>query len=347
MTENDENDENYILYHLASITQETQYDIARSNGFEGKKDKDALMEFFLGIGRSRFNDLTRELRYTSKSTNFLYVLKKSTEELISHFTHDYKGLDGYKKENLSTEMIKTNKFFVDDLYLLSQEKEYRFCLYRIIEDRVIPTIDDTYKRTIYNPVNKVDFIIIRLYLDKRILVVRYSKISYVRKVLDWLKTMDDFFTAAPIHFNKKNKEKALIGACVRTAKITFGDSESYKEYMKLSVDTDAQTDEVLNLQKVSKRFRDALEMENRVINYFSIAVKKDKSESDHIMSSDSTLTIRLNFEDSKLYFSSFLKEEEIKYWILNIIKKCDLDPETKTHKDSKPIVERDPDEFRD
>lgn len=298
------------------------------------------------MDEKKFLEITKNFRYSSRTNNHIFVHEEKPEKINSHFTNEYSKLKDYGVDSLEDTEFKDRFCYIDDVLLLSSENELWFNFYRIKRNKVISTIDDSLKIPGFQEVNQLDIIPVRLYLDSGYLIIRYSDHDYAQSLIRDLVKIDEMFKCHPIHFSKKNKEAALEGACVRTAKIEFGQDKTYKETAKFAVGVNKTTDQIVNLQTISDRFRLALEDPNRNINYISISTRRDPNDTSSapISASEDTLTIRINFEDSKIYFSSFMYEDEIKYWIKKILAKCNLSLNREAIQSN---IEDDVDEFRD
>ena len=316
-------DENFLTFHLSHVKLPVQFDVARKAGYDGKKERRTLFEFFKQKTKEQIEELFEEYVYSARTTNHLFVLNDSSEDLIKFFIGNFNILNKLQKQNQKPPGPYDTLYYVDKVKYFESTNELRFIV-RIVKMRaILESYDETTGNEGYIRFNKIETIPVRLYLPERLLVVRCGGSSFANIIIKKLSELDSHFSCHKIDFNKENKESVINHILVRNSSFRFGDDETGAETLKISVGVDKKKDEIRDAKK-TKRFEDA--KKEGKINYVTVSIAREfEEESTTLHITDDILTFLINFNDSKVFFNNFMYEDEIKDRLLYIIEKCNLD----------------------
>jgi hypothetical protein len=338
-------EKNERLFWLRKITNDIKLSLAQSKGYIGTKDPDRVLNFLLDLDRDIFDQLIEPYKYGKTTTNHIFKLDSEIKENCQFFSEEYSILDNLKSEKMDKGNVNFKPYFVDDITYFQEIQELWFNVYHINRQHIEPTIDSDFKKRDFRSYYALKIFPIRIYLDEGLLILRCDEHKHANDIIGMLEELDPHFKAHELYFNEQNKIAALQGACVRNCSIEFGRDKRQKEVLKYSIGTDKADDTIGDLTILSERFKAALHEKGHKISYVSISALRDPENSRTVLSTkDPIITFRINFSESKVFFSSYMKEDEIKIWLLRILHKCNLDL-TKDIIRSNREIQEDIDEF--
>lgn len=315
--------ENYLKYFMDKIAVDNLYDIAVANDYTGKKNKQNLFEYFLQLKDDEFDDLTSEFRFSARTTNHIFVLEDKSTNLLKFFKDYKKEFNKFCENTQNIESLRRKKYMIKNPIFMEESGEFRFNVHLVNFSKIIPIIEADTLDEQYREVNTIDLVPVRIYFEKRIMCLRVSDHQKALNLKSHLAEINEIFKSYPLYFNKHNKIQAYKGSTLRGASIEFGDDGSKKEKIELSVGVGKKDEHYGNLTE-SERFIQLVE--NGKINFITVSAHRDTSmPSNKLKVKDPHITFLLNFVESKIYFYTFMFENEIKDWIHYIIDKCDLD----------------------